>query len=77
MRRRPIIILSVTCLFLLLVFAFLRPLIIILVKKQLENVFIKSQVSIGRCVIKPAAGLSFFDIQINNPGVYDIKVKEA
>ncbi|MFH1397887.1 MAG: YdbH domain-containing protein, partial [Candidatus Omnitrophota bacterium] len=47
------------------------------VKKQLENVFIKSQVSIGRCVIKPAAGLSFFDIQINNPGVYDIKVKEA
>ncbi|MBU2221408.1 MAG: YdbH domain-containing protein, partial [Candidatus Omnitrophica bacterium] len=65
------------CFIFVLVFIFISPLIAILAKKQLENVFIKSQVSIGRCVFQPTAGLIFFNIEIKKTGVYDIKVKEA
>ncbi len=66
--RRLIIILLVVCFIFALAAVFIRPIIVILAKKQLENIFINSQVSIGRCV---------FHIAIKNQGVYDIKVKEA
>ncbi len=75
--RRLIIILLVVCLISALAAISIRPIIVILAKKQLENIFIKGQVSIGRCVFRPATGLSLFDIAIKNQGVYDIKVKEA
>lgn len=70
-------ILTVACVFILGVFIFVKPAIMILVRKQLGNVFIQSRVSVGRCVIQPTRGLSFFDIEIKRQGVYDIKVKEA
>jgi hypothetical protein len=75
--RRLIVILAGICFLVLLVFVFIRPWIIILVKKQLENVFIDSQVYINRCVFQPESGLTLFDIEIKKPGIYDIKVKEA
>ncbi len=75
--RRLIIILSAAFFLILLVFVFIRPLIIILVNKQLENFFIKSQVSIGRCILQPTSGLRLLNIEIKKSGTYNIKVKEA
>ena len=55
----------------------IKPLIIIQAKKQLEKVFLQSQVSIGGCVFEPTRLLGLLDIEIKRPGVYDIKVKGA
>lgn len=71
------IISSVFCILLLAVFIFIKPVIIILTKKQLGNVFIQSRVAVGGCVIRPLRGFSLLDIEIKKQGVYDIKIKEA
>ena len=75
--RRLIIILSFICFFILISSFFIKPVIMVLVKKQLENVFIQSQVSIKGYALDPKQRLSFLDIEIKRQGVYDIKVKEV
>ena len=75
--KRFIIILSVFCILLLAVSIFIKPVIIILTKKQLRNVFIQSRVAVGGCVLRPLRGVSLLDIEIKKQGVYDIKIKEA
>lgn len=75
--RRLIIILCFVSVLFLLASLFIKPLIIILAKKQLGNTFVQSRISVGGCVLQPRRGLSLCDIEIKRPGVYDIKVKEA
>lgn len=86
--KRTCCILLIILFFVLGVSVFAKPIIIFIAKKQLRGVFIKSEVSIGRCALKPAspvkcilskgAGeLSLLDIEIKRDKIYDFKVKEA
>jgi hypothetical protein len=63
---------------LILVFVFLsKPLIIVIAKQQIKNVFIKSDVSIGSSALNPAGRLVLSDIEIRRGSIYDFKIKEA
>lgn len=75
--RRLIIILCLLSVLFLVVSLFIKPLIVILAKKQLGNTFVQSEISVGGCALQPTRSLSLWDIEIKRPGVYDIKVKEA
>lgn len=62
----------------LLAIAFLyKPAVIILAKKQLRDTFKQARVSIGSVDIALTRQLSLFDIEIKQPGFYEIKIKEA
>lgn len=70
-------ILSVVFLLLLALTILIKPVSVLLTKKQLGNIFVKSQILIGRCTFQPRSGITLFDIDINRSGVYSIKIKEA
>ncbi len=55
----------------------IKPAILFLVRKQIEDVFPAAAVSIGGMSIKPFYRLSLLDIKINKHPVYDFKIKEA
>lgn len=74
--RKKFVIISILCFFLLASLFTVKPLIITLAKKQLGKVFVQSRISVARCALG-ANSLSFFDVEINRQGVYDVKVKEA
>jgi len=54
----------------------IKPIIISVAKKQLENVFIGSSVSISGCSLKPFKQLTLFDIKVKKANVYNLKAKE-
>lgn len=54
----------------------IKPLVLRLIKQQLERIFVNSTVLIRDYSLKPAHQLSLFDIQIKNEPIYSIKVKE-
>jgi hypothetical protein len=74
--KRLIFVLSIVFLLILIAAIFIRPAITFLVRKQLEKVFIGSQVDIGSCSIIPLKQLSFFDAEIKKQDIYDFKIKE-
>jgi hypothetical protein len=76
MKRAPYILLIIL-LFVLGVWVFVKPIIIFIAKKQLKSTFIKSEVSIGRCALKPASELRLLDIEIKRDKIYCFKMKEA
>lgn len=75
--KRLIIILSIICVFGLAGFIFIKPVILFIAKKQLQKVFVQSQVSIGRCSLERLHRITFFDVEINKQNVYKIPVKEV
>ena len=56
--------------------ALINPAISFLAKRQLENVFKDSRVSIGACRLNPARQLGFSDIKIQNEA-YEFVIGEA
>lgn len=64
-------------LLMLMVAIFIEPAISFVAKKQLEKVFIGSQVSIGSCRFRPLRQISLFEVEIKEPNIYNLKVKEA
>ena len=58
-------------------FIFVKSAIVFFARKQLENIFIQSRVSVGSCVFNPDGRISFFDLEIKRQADYYIKVKEA
>jgi len=70
-------IISAVFLLLLALTILIKPVSVLLTKKQLGNIFVKSRISIGRCTFKPCCGITLFDIDIDRDGVYSIKIKEA
>lgn len=69
--------LIVVCVIILAGFIFVKSAIVFFARKQLENIFIQSRVSVGCCVFNPAGRVSFFDLEIKRQGDYEIRVKEA
>ncbi|MCX5713706.1 MAG: YdbH domain-containing protein [Candidatus Omnitrophica bacterium] len=55
----------------------LGPLAVCIVKSQLKNVFVGSQVSIGSCKFNPLSSLRFLNIDIAREPLYDFKLGEA
>jgi len=74
--KRIIYILIVISFIVLNIAIFINPLIIFLAKRQIENVFIDSEVYIGKCSLKPANELKLSDIEIKKRNIYDFKIKE-
>lgn len=74
--KRLIFVLSIIFLLILIAAIFIKPAITFLVRKQLEKVFIGSQVDIGSCSIIPLKQLSFFDAKIKKQNIYDFEIKE-
>lgn len=56
---------------------FHKPLIVFIARRQLQNTFKASAVSIGGCVFQPAKLLVFTDIQIDHLPKYEIKIREV
>lgn len=75
--RRIFIILAVSCVFVSAGVIFVKPAIRGIVRKQLENVFAQSRVSIGKCVFYPAREIRLADIEIIKKNSYSIRLKEA
>lgn len=76
-RGRPLIYILISVFFVILFLSLLiKPLVLRLIKQQLERIFVNSTVLIRDCSLKPAHQLSLFDIQIKNEPIYSIKVKE-
>lgn len=75
---RLVVILVVVCVIVILAACILaKPLIIAIAKKQLESIFVQSEVSIRSSSFNLARRVILYDIQIKRPGEYGIKIKEA
>lgn len=64
------------CLIILTLVIFIKPVIILLVKKQLNNVFIQSDISITDCKLG-LKEVTFSGIDIKREELYGLKIKEA
>lgn len=76
MKKKPAVKLGI-CFILAAGLVFVKPLIIVIAKKQLGSVFVQSRVSISKCALWPLNRLGLSGIEISRQGAYDIKVKEA
>jgi len=77
MKKRLIIVLAIICVCVLAAAIFIQPVIRMIAARQLGKTFIQARVSIGKCIFRPANGLSLFDIKIKRTGAYDIKLNRA
>ena len=75
--KRFLIIILVFCILILVAAVSVKPLAISIAKKQLGSVFAESRVLIGGASLRPARGLTLFEIELERKGVYKIKLKEA
>lgn len=75
--KRIIYILISVLIVILFLSLLIKPLVLRLIKQQLERIFVNSTVLIRDYSLKPAHQLSLFDIQIKNEPIYSIKVKET
>lgn len=75
--RRVVIIVAVLLGVFLIGWLSATPVITIIARKQLENVFNQSRVEIGSVDFQPMHRLGFSNIVIRRQGNYEIKVKEA
>lgn len=77
MKRIILIFALIVLIFITAAAIFSRPLITFIAKKQLQSIFVESQVSIGRSVLKPLSELRFIDLEIKRGETYDFKIKEV
>ncbi len=75
--KRLLIRVLVVCVFLAVLCAAVAQAVRAMVRHQLEQVFVKSRVSVGDCRIAPGPGISLSDVRIQRPGYYEVAVKEA
>jgi len=71
------VIIFILCILVFFTFISIKPIIIFLVKGQIEKVFIDSKVSIGSCDLSPLRQLTLSDIEIKKIPIYDFKVQKA
>ena len=74
--KRLFRVLFIVLLFTSLAAVFIKPLLTLVAKKQLERVLPGSSVYIGKCAIKPLSELIFFDVRIKNKKLYDLRVAQ-
>jgi len=71
--KRTIYILLLVCILLFAFALFVKPTILFIAKRQLNNVFVNSIVEIGACTLNPLKQLSLLDIEIKKDPLYDFK----